>query len=144
MNNASLMIGFIISMAFYEATGLYPGGIVVPAFLATYLSEPSRFLGTIVVSLLSLAVYRLLSRRIILFGRRRFFVIAMTAGLLAAASAALLPSLLPAAPDARAVGIVVPGLLANNCKKQGTVETLAAATIAVVATSLLARLIGQF
>jgi len=140
MNHETLFIGFAVSMAFYELTGLYPGGIVVPAFLALYAAEPYRLLGTVLVALLSLAAYRLLSLRLILFGRRRFFVLAMTAGLLAAAGGFVFPSFLSGAPDFRAVGLVVPGLLANTCQKQGTVVTLAAAAVAMTATFLLSRL----
>jgi len=114
MNHEALFIGFIVSMAFYELTGLYPGGIVVPAFLALYIAEPFRLLGTIAVALLSLGVYKLLSVRLILFGRRRFFVLAMTAGLLTLASGILFPSFFSTAPDFRAVGLVIPGLLAST------------------------------
>jgi gamma-polyglutamate biosynthesis protein CapC len=137
-----LLIGLIVSMGFLELTGLSPGGIVVPGILALYLSEPLRLVGTLVVSMASLGIYALLSRWLILFGRRRFFVLATTAGILAAAAGTLAPAMFPAAPDLRAVSLIVPGLLANACQKQGVVPTLAATTIAVAIVLLAMRLLS--
>jgi poly-gamma-glutamate biosynthesis protein PgsC/CapC len=136
-----LLIGLIVSMGFHELTGLSPGGIVVPGILALYLAEPLRLAGTLAVSLASLGIYALLSRWLILFGRRRFFVLATTAGILAALTGFVAPALFPAAPDLRAVSLIVPGLLANACQKQGVVPTLAATTIAVAIVLLVMRLL---
>jgi len=137
-----LLIGLLVSMGFLELTGLSPGGIVVPGILALYLSEPLRLVGTLAVSMASLGIYALLSRWLILFGRRRFFVLATTAGILAAVAGMLAPALFPAAPDLRAVSLIVPGLLANACQKQGVVPTLAATTIAVAIVLLAMRLLS--
>jgi len=57
-------------------------------------------------------------------------------------SAMLAPALFPAAPDLRAVSLIVPGLLANACQKQGVVPTLAATTIAVAIVLLAMRLLS--
>ena len=144
MNHETLLIGFVFSMVFYELTGIYPGGIVVPAFLAFYVMEPFRVLGTAAAVLATLGVYRLLSTRLILFGRRRFFVLVTMAGLFSMAIGMILPSAFPSAPDIRAIGLVVPGLLANTCQKQGVWVTLAAAIVATTATFLASRLIFSF
>ena len=137
-----LLIGLIVSMGFLELTGLSPGGIVVPGILALYLAEPLRLAGTLAVSLASLGIYALLSRWLILFGRRRFFVLATTAGILAALTGFVAPALFPSAPDLRAVSLIVPGLLANACQKQGVVPTMAATTIAVAIVLLVMRLLS--
>lgn len=142
MNHESILLGFVVSMAFYELVGIYPGGIIVPGLLALYLPEPLRLLGTLIVSAASLGIYKFLATRIILFGRRRFFVLMMTAGLLSVASAAAAPALFPSSPDLRAIGLVVPGLIANTSQKQGFVMTLAAICIAVAITALASRLVA--
>jgi poly-gamma-glutamate biosynthesis protein PgsC/CapC len=141
VHSETLLLGFVVSMAFYEMTGVSPGGIVVPGILALYLPEPLRFAGTLAVTAATLAVYRFLEGRMLLFGRRRFFVLVTTAGLLAAASAVAAPALFPSAPDLRAVGLVVPGLLANACQKQGVLKTLSAACVAVAVIALVSRLL---
>ena len=139
-----MLVGFMLSMVFYELTGIYPGGIVVPAYLAFYVTEPYRILGTVAAALVALGVFRLLSARLILFGRRRFFVLVTTAGLVSLTIGMLMPSAFPAASDFRAIGLVVPGLLANTCQKQGVFVTLAAALVALTTTFLVSRLIFAF
>lgn len=141
MNHETLLIGFLVAMAFHELTGIYPGGIVVPAYLALYAGEPARLAGTTIAAALGLGIYRLLSGRLILFGRRGFFVLVTVSGLAALASGMLFPSLLPEAAGWRAVGIVVPGLLADSCRKQGVLVTGSSALAALTITYLLSRLI---
>lgn len=141
MSHETLLIGFLVAMAFHELTGIYPGGIVVPAYLALYAGEPARLAGTAIAAAIGLGAYRLLSSRLILFGRRRFFMLVTVSGLAALASGLVFPSLLPEAAGWRAVGVVVPGLLADSCRKQGILVTGSAAFIALTATYLLSRLI---
>lgn len=141
MNHETLLIGFLVAMVFHELTGIYPGGIVVPAYLALYAGEPARLAGTAAAAAVGLGAYRLLSTRLLLFGRRRFFVLVTVSGLAALASGLVVPALLPEAAGWRAVGIVVPGLLADSCRKQGVLVTGAAACTAMTATYLLSRLV---
>jgi hypothetical protein len=46
--------------------------------------------------------------------------------------------------DTRAVGLVIPGLIANNTEKQGVVKTFSVAVIALVMTWLLSKLYMSF
>lgn len=138
----TLLAGLLVSFAFGEALGVTPGGLVVPGMLALYAAEPSRYVGTAAVSLASLGLYRLLSARLILFGRRSFFAIVGAAGILSIAGSMLFPALFPGAGDLRAVGVIVPGLIANSCRRQGTLPTMAAATVATAAVALLVKLGG--
>ena len=55
-----------------ELVGLSPGGIIVPGYLALYFSEPLRLVATLIDAALAFAAVRLLSKRLILFGRRRY------------------------------------------------------------------------
>ncbi len=65
-------VGILMAILFIEITDIFPGGIIVPAYVALYLDEPLRVLVTIGVAFLSLLSYRWLSRYLILFGKRRF------------------------------------------------------------------------
>ena len=142
MNHDIFFVGFAVSMLFHELTGLYPGGIVVPAFLALHAGQPFRIAGTLTTASLGFLLYRLLSRHIIAFGSRRFFLTVSLSALIVMGAAEFLPALLPGAPDARAVGIVVPGLLANSCERQGYATTMAATGIATALVFLAARLLA--
>jgi poly-gamma-glutamate biosynthesis protein PgsC/CapC len=64
--------GIFVGLLFYELTGLVPGGIIVPGYIALYAHQPLRILSTILTSLIALALGRLLLRFIIAYGRRRF------------------------------------------------------------------------
>lgn len=141
MSNEALLIGFLVALVFHELTGINPGGIVVPAYLALYAGEPARLAGTAAAAAIGLGAYRLLSTRLLLFGRRRFFVLVTVSGLAALASGLAFPALLPEAAGWRAAGIVVPGLLADACRKQGVLVTGCAALTALTVTYLLSRLI---
>lgn len=83
MTYETLFIGLLIAVLYVEITGFYPGGIIVPAYVALYLDQPVRVLATIVIAFLSLYIYRALSRFIILFGKRRFVMLVFIGAFLA-------------------------------------------------------------
>src|SRR3990172_7769969 len=125
-------LGVLLSLAFVWLTGVFPGGIIVPSYLVLFLREPERIAGTLLAALLSMAAYRLPSRRLILFGRRRFAFLVLCGGLLAALGAGLLPLLFPASVEFRVIGWVIPGLIAHHMERQGAVVTTAALVTATV------------
>lgn len=129
-------IGMVVSFIFTEIVGLSAGGIIVPGYLAFYWANPQRLLSTLVVSLLTYGIVKLLSRQIILFGRRRFMLsilIGYVVGSLLFSSIRYLPL----SPDTRVIGYVIPGLIANDMIKQGVLRTI----LAVGIVSLIVRLI---
>ena len=65
-------LGLLISILFIGLTGYYPGGIIVPSYLVLFMDQPQRIIGTLIVALLTMLCYRIVSRYLILFGRRRF------------------------------------------------------------------------
>ncbi|MEA1964690.1 MAG: poly-gamma-glutamate biosynthesis protein PgsC/CapC, partial [Candidatus Aerophobetes bacterium] len=53
-------IGIVVSFLFYEIVGLSPGGIVVPGYIALFLTQPTRILITLIISLITyFIVYKL-------------------------------------------------------------------------------------
>jgi poly-gamma-glutamate biosynthesis protein PgsC/CapC len=138
------VVGLVISLVMLETTGIYPGGIIVPGFLALYVPFPGRLVSTFVIALLAVLLYKLISARTLLFGRRRFVFMLITGALfsscynLFAAGAPSLPL------DSRVVGMIIPGLIANNAEKQGIVKTFSAAVAALVLTWLVSRLYLSF
>ncbi len=44
MTYETLFIGLLIAVLYVEITGFYPGGIIVPAYVALYLDQPVRVL----------------------------------------------------------------------------------------------------
>jgi poly-gamma-glutamate biosynthesis protein PgsC/CapC len=146
-SSLTLFIGLFVSFIILESTGIYPGGIIVPGFLSFYFLFPGRIIATFAIALFSVGIFRIVAAGTLLFGRRRFFFMILTGALLTSlynfflAEASFAELLLP---DTRAVGLIIPGLIANNTEKQGIVKTFSAAVIALVMTWLLSRLYLSF
>lgn len=136
----SLIIGVIISLLLAEITGLSPGGIIVPGYLALYFNRPLRVAGTLAAALLAYLAYRLLARWLILFGRRRFAMLVILGALISHFGASSLSSLEPTMPDARVVGLIIPGLIADRFERQGFLNTLAMTLAATAIVYALVRL----
>jgi poly-gamma-glutamate biosynthesis protein PgsC/CapC len=135
-------IGLLISLAIIGLTGVYPGGIIVPSYLVLFLSEPQRLVGTLVAAVLTLLVYILVSRRLILFGRRRFVFLILVGGLWSIAWRTLLPTLFPLSVEFTVIGWVIPGLVANHFERQGVLVTLGSLLTATVVIGWLGRILN--
>jgi poly-gamma-glutamate biosynthesis protein PgsC/CapC len=138
----TLFIGLVASLLFVEIMGIYPGGIIVPGYMALYLDQPLRVAATLACALLSLLTYKVLSRFFILFGRRRFVVIILLGGFWAELWFLLFPQFFPVPMELRVIGWVVPGLLANNLERQKFIPTLASLITVSVITYFLAKVIS--
>lgn len=140
MEYETSFLGLMVSLLFIGLTGLYPGGVIVPAYLVLYLNYPQRIVGTLIVSLLTLLCFRLASRYLILFGTRRFVFMILVAGLWTLLSLRFFPVILPGSLEFRVIGWVVPGLIANNFERQGIVVTTASIATATVVAYFLAQI----
>ncbi len=135
-------IGLLVSLAIIGLTGVFPGGIIVPSYLVLFLSEPQRLVGTLVAAVLTLLVYILVSRRLILFGRRRFVFLILVGGLWSIAWRTLLPTLFPLSVEFTVIGWVIPGLVANHFERQGVLVTLGSLLTATVVIGWLGRILN--
>lgn len=130
-------IGIVISFAFYEIIGLSPGGIVVPGYIALFLNQPLRILITLVIAFLTYFIVILLSNYIILYGRRRFLAMVLIGFLLKWLIEEIIIKIPIAGIELRSIGYIIPGLIANEMRRQGIFPTLY--SLAIV--SVLVRLI---
>jgi len=138
----ALGLGIVVSLVISELFGLASAGLVVPGYLALYLDQPGRMAATLSIALLTYAAVRHgLSRAIVLYGRRRFGVTILT-GFIFNLTAAQLPALTDQAPELRAVGFIVPGLIANTALAQGPWITIGMTLLAAVVVRLVLVLIA--
>ncbi len=135
-------IGLLISLAIIGLTGVYPGGIIVPSYLVLFISDPKRIVGTLAAALLTLLVYLLVSRRLILFGRRRFVFLILVGGVWSILWRMLLPAFFPLSLEFTVIGWVIPGLVANHFERQGVLVTLGSLLTATVAIAWLGRILN--
>lgn len=118
-------IGVVLNLLLYESIGLTAGGMVVPGYLALFFGQPSRIVATLAVAWVSwLVVARVLERFAIIYGRRRYGLMLLVGMLLGAVLDQAAPFLTVAHFDWRAIGIIAPGLLANEMERQGVWRTL--------------------
>lgn len=137
----TFFIGIILAVFYVELMDIYPGGIIVPAYMALYLDQPLRVLATVVIALLSLLTYRFLSRFFILFGRRRFVMLLLLGALWGQLLFHATPHIFSGATELRVIGWIIPGLLANNCEKQKFFATMASLFTVSILTYFIVKLL---
>ena len=127
MYHEVVLVGVALSLLFSELTGLSPAGLVVPGYIALSLQTPGRVLYTLLIALLAWGVARLLSRWMILYGRRRFAVLILLSFLINAliVGSGILPY------DPGMIGVLVPGIIANEVEKQGALKSLLSLAVVV-------------
>ncbi|BAS26298.1 poly-gamma-glutamate biosynthesis protein PgsC [Limnochorda pilosa] len=138
MVESAVAVGVLLNLLLYEGVGLTAGGMVVPGYLALFLDQPLRVAATLLLAVVTwLVVARGLGRMTILFGRRRYGAMLVVGILGTWALARLAPHVAVAGADVRAIGYIVPGLLANEMERQGVLTTLAATAALAVITRLI-------
>jgi len=130
-------IGIVVSFGFYEIVGLSPGGIVVPGYIALFLDQPIRILVTLLVALLTYFAVKILSNYVILYGRRRFLAIILIGFLLKWLVEEIIITIPISGIELRSIGYIIPGLIANEMRRQGILPTIY--SLAIV--SIIVRLI---
>ncbi|MDY4609197.1 MAG: poly-gamma-glutamate biosynthesis protein PgsC [Sphaerochaetaceae bacterium] len=116
----SILLGFLST----EFLGILSGGLVSAGYLAFYLEQPFRILSTVLLSVATCGLVKLLQRKIILFGRRRFMLTVLLCMVLAFIVEKCFFFFTDINQDMRIIGYIVPGLIANDMEKQGVVKTL--------------------
>jgi poly-gamma-glutamate biosynthesis protein PgsC/CapC len=138
----TLLIGILVALLFSEILDIYPGGIIVPAYFALFLDQPVRVLSTLAVSFLCLFLYRILSQKLILFGKRRFVLFILMGVFWAQLWVVVFPFFFSASLELQVIGWIIPGLLANNLEKQKMIPTLASLFTVSVTTYFLVRILN--
>ena len=126
MYHEIVVAGVAISLIFAELTGLSPAGLIVPGYIALSM-QPHRVVYTLAVAVAAWGCARLLSRWMILYGRRRFAVLVLLAFAIDTAVSSL--GLLPYDPGL--IGVLVPGIMAQEMEKQGLVKSLLSLAVVV-------------
>lgn len=128
----SFALGILVGFLFFELTGLTAGGIIVPGYLALFVHEPERIAYTLVISLLTYGLIKILARFTIIYGRRRFFLMILAGFLMRASFDYFIIYLPEIGAGFQAIGYIVPGLIANEFYRQGVAKTISAMIIVVV------------
>jgi poly-gamma-glutamate biosynthesis protein PgsC/CapC len=137
----AFMVGIAVSMLLYERRHLTTGSIVVPGYIAVFMIQPLVLVATFLNAFVTYAfVNKVLRRRVLLYGRTKFTVLALASTIIQTAMLRLSPSghwlWESDIPLFVGVGYIVPALIAHDMARQGVAKTtksvfLAGAIVAV-------------
>lgn len=136
MLTAALVVGVLVSLLLTERTGLSPGGIIVPGYVALLLDRPAALAGFLLIALATQGIVMALGTRLMLYGNRRFAVTILTGLTLAAGAQWAWPLFDTPYVEWAGLGFIVPGLLAHHFDRQGILPTLLVLAIAAPAVRL--------
>ncbi len=136
----AVALGIVCSLLFTELSGLLAGGLISAGYMAFSIHTPLRLGVTLLAALLTHGLLTLWARFFLLYGRRRFALAVICGYALGWLCSLVLSDMVTADVDLRAVGYIIPGLIANDMSRQG----LAATLLGLGAATLLTRLALEF
>lgn len=138
MIEAAVGLGVIISLIFTELLGASAGGIVVPGYIAMYLDRPTQIVGTLLVSLVTWGIIRIISSFTLLFGKRRMVLCILIGFILGWATRNIIfHNITIVDLKMQSIGYIIPGLIANWFERQGFWKTVTTMMIAAVLVRLI-------
>ncbi|MBF4695636.1 poly-gamma-glutamate biosynthesis protein PgsC [Fusibacter ferrireducens] len=138
MDNNIIILGIVISLLFYELTGISPSGLIVAGYFALNFHSPYRIAYTFGVVLLTWGIAKLLSKVMILYGRRRFAVMILLS--FAINVLVIRSGVLVHTPGI--IGKIVPGIIALEWERQGVLKSTLSLGIVVVLNLLVIMWLG--
>lgn len=148
----AIAIGLIVSLMFTEMFGLSGGGMIVPGYLALYLSKPFSIAMTLLAALLTYWIVKNIAKVAIVYGRRRIVLMVLFGFLVGGAMRAVagsiiaLPGMESSFPPATncfcVIGFIIPGLIALWMDRQGMIETLGPLMTSSIMVRLVLIIIG--
>lgn len=132
MYHETILIGVLVSLLYTELTGL-SAGLIIPGYLALCLHAPVRILSTLVIATVAVGIGKLLSRFVILYGRRRFALLLVLTFLINV----LLDQASLFSGGGSVIGTLIPGIIAREFDRQGFSDTLLSLALTSVLTAAL-------
>ena len=130
-------IGMVLSLFLTETLGVTAGGIIVPGYIAMNLESPQRLIITFGISILTFLIIKLLSKFIVVYGKRRLVLALLIGFLLGYLSRS--ENMVTAGLDTTdfvVIGNIIPGLIANWMDRQGILRTISTVLITAGITKL--------
>jgi poly-gamma-glutamate biosynthesis protein PgsC/CapC len=137
MLTLTLVIGIVVSLAIAEVTGVVAGAIIAPGYIALLLDDPRALLAVGLAVVGTHVIVSALSPFLFLYGTRRLTVSILVGLVLAMGLAALRGELASGLLVWAGLGYVVPGLIAHQLYRQGSLPTGLALLIAAPLTRAL-------
>lgn len=133
------LIGLVVGFLFYEFVGVSPGGVVAPAYLALYIYQPGKIAMTIGLAIIIFIVINILSKRLIIYGRRKLLLALLLSFALKLLIDLYIQPLSIIKFDLQSIGYIIPGLIANEMTRQKIIPTLLSLGIVCLLTYQIAQ-----
>ena len=142
---ASLAIGLgmVISLFLSETLGVMAGGIIVPGYFALYMHNPIKIISTLAISMLAYFIVYLLSKIILIYGRRRLILSLLIGFFLGYVLRIILDNsgfqimINDNWIELEYIGYIIPGLIASWIDRQGIVRTVSVILIVASIVNLI-------
>lgn len=138
-----VLLGVMVSIIFYEITHISPGGIIVPGLLVLYIHQPERIIYTIVVAILSFLLVKLISKYVIVFGKRRFVLFIIASVLINFILSLIIGFASIHMVRFSLIGYTIAGLIANDLAKQGIKKTIPSLVIVLCIIELIVLITSE-
>ncbi|MEU1518413.1 poly-gamma-glutamate biosynthesis protein PgsC/CapC [Streptomyces sp. NPDC005811] len=130
-----IALGLVFSLVCYLTTNLSPGGMITPGWVALTLITDVQLAGLMaVVAALTFFTTKLMQRNVILYGKRLFAAVVLSAVLMQTTVMLALSHEFPLLYTSQTLGFIVPGLVAYQLVRQPLTATLVSTTAVTLAT----------
>ena len=118
-------LGMLISLLFSESLGVMGGGVIVPGYFALHLQDLNSVFITFFISILTFVFISILSKYLLIYGRRRVILSLLVAFLIGLFFREFI--------YLEYIGFIIPGLIASWMDKQGILRT---ASVIIIESSM--------
>ena len=126
----AIIIGLTHSLLIEIKFGVSPGGLIVPSYLALVLDSPAILINIFLIAILTYVLLKyVVSKVVLIYGKRRFIACVMIALLLKFVLGLLFPLIPFSVFSFSGIGVVASGILANTFFRQGIALTSGAALL---------------
>lgn len=112
-------LGMLISLLYSETLGVMGGGVIVPGYFALHLQDFLSVFITFLIAALTYLFISMLSRYLLIYGRRRVILSLLIAFLIGL----IFRTNLSDSSSLDYIGFIIPGLIASWMDKQGVLRT---------------------
>ena len=123
-------MGMVISLFLTETVGVMAGGIIVPGYFAIHLHNPLMVIITFLISFITYSVVRILSKFMLIYGRRKL-ILCLLLGFLFGYLLRLILDITGFQImindnwiELEYIGYIIPGLIASWMDRQGIIRTV--------------------
>jgi len=141
MVEIAIGIGIVLSLVLTESVGVTAGGVIVPGYIALYLHEPLKVISTFGISLLVFLIVWILSKFMMIYGKRRL-VLCLLLGFFLGYLSKLYLRFPVSNLDLSVIGNIIPGLIASWMDRQGVVRTISVVLITASIVQLCLMALG--